>query len=376
MSTTMSDAAREHDGTESSGGGQLPPAFDLENDKSDDGSPVTHDYGDDGGEDGFEADGLPDPGEAPAPPRQQGGDGKATAQQGAKPAARQQQQKPAESNVEFSDELIEEASLYGFDPKDYRSPADLERDIRRFDKQVLAWGGHKPAAPPPQQQQQQQHQPPATGQRPINAPQAPAGATQPHKFEKQLPTREMMDPELYDYLTEREQFYAQRDAEREQRVAAIENHYRQTQQDAATQTVVGFFEGLGEEYADLFGKGPVHMLKSESPELANVNRVLEAADAFAAGFEAQGKRIPSDPVLLKKALLATFPERIEQSARNKLVNQLRNRRGQFTARPTQRQGRPLTGEDRQVANIRAKMAELGMNPNDADDDDVDDGLPG
>ena len=362
MSTTSAPT------TDSSGSQSIPSAFDATDDSLENYTEPTFDYGDD--------DDAPAP-QAKEPP---GGDGPSAAKQqqqqqaavdddGDEPAAPEPKADAAKKEPEapvYSSEILSEAKRYGFDPKLFPNEEQLSLAIRAMDTQVLNWGKQAAGQNQPAQQTQPAQQPAA------KAPQAPQPQPEPTgEFEFKLPARDMMDPDLYDALDGMHKHYQRRDAEREQRIASLEDNYRQSQELATAQMSDAFFEGLGEEFASLFGQGPTSELSPDAPEFLNRDKVLEAADLLEAGYRSRGQRPPSDKVLLRKALDLTFSDQTKQIVRNEINGQLRNRRGQFTNKPTQRRAQPLTGEAAQIAAMRDRMAKNGFQIDDADDDDDD-----
>lgn len=326
-----------------------------------------YDYGD------VADDGLDKAGDAAATPAPAAASQQSSDEQGT--PAPQPQAKGAEKIVDFDDALLAEAAAYNFDPAQFSDEKSLRAAVTAFDKQVAEWGKAAIAA---------EGQPAGGAAQPGTAPAAPApqakvtevippSGQKPSRFDFSKMTGDQFDPDLISALKQVDDFHAQRYEALEQQLQSIQDIHRQAAEAETEQQLDAFFGGLGEEFATLFGAGPGRELKSESNELKERVKVLEAADVLAAGYASRGQKPPADAVLLKKALQLVHSDKLEQLATSRITAKVRNRQGQFAPRPTQRQGAPASREQRAIANIGARLQKLGVNPSGGDDDSDDSG---
>lgn len=117
---------------------------------------------------------------------------------------------------------------------------------------------------------------------------------------------------------------------------------------ATAMTADTFFAGLGDDYADVFGKGPTNVRSMEPHQQARL-QVIRSAEKIAEGFRKAGTPIHSQEAL-ERALSMEMGAKLGTLARNRTVARAQKRAGQTQAGPRgRRQTKPVTREDRKAA---------------------------
>lgn len=126
---------------------------------------------------------------------------------------------------------------------------------------------------------------------------------------------------------------------------------RMQSQQQAEETVAydGYFNGLGDEYTAHVGKGTISEIAEGGPEHKTRNEIVDTANTLAAGYQRQGRPIPGRTVLLTRATRVVLGDKTMEVARTQVAERVRNAKGQFVEKPSQRESRPLTGDERAVA---------------------------
>ena len=153
----------------------------------------------------------------------------------------------------------------------------------------------------------------------------------------------------------------------QQVVAVMAKQSQATHQDAFETRFDAFVEGIGEGWAETFGKGSTKNLPKTGAHMENRIKLSEAMQVLSEGYRARGHTV-SEADLLQSALQMQFGGAIAQTVRKEISGQLRKRSRQITTPPTQRD--PDTSlqsrEDLALAAIRADMADKGIEDPDAD----------
>ena len=163
-----------------------------------------------------------------------------------------------------------------------------------------------------------------------------------------------LDPEIYDDGLV-EQFrgligYVNR---LEQRLEKIVGSARSQRMDS-------FFAGLGDEYADMFGKQPLDALPSSSPQRKLRTEVESTMDVLEKGYRNTGQPVPGEQILQERALRLVVGDRVQELARKKVEKAARDARGQFIAKPTHREGKPLSRSERAAQYAEQFYKRKGM----------------
>lgn len=133
--------------------------------------------------------------------------------------------------------------------------------------------------------------------------------------------------------------------------------------NAVESTTAKMFDKL--DMPEKFGKG---FVENESEEGRNRRRVIDEMSSLKAGYEANGKELPDEDVLVKKAINLVFGEQMANDARKAFSNKLRDRHEQRIARPNGRASKPSNRVAEATRNVAALMRDRGIgNGNDTFD---------
>lgn len=291
------------------------------------------------------------------------------------------EQSGGEVESPFAPELIDEAKSYfgeDFDPESFGSADNLRVAMARFDREMAEIGKQRLGlgqqsdqrnvqelqAPPTEQQVGQQ----SDQQLPLDF----------EKFKLDL------DPEEHDENTIKaisglNDHYDSQLRKRDELIQKVvgamgELHQQfnqvtgQTQAEAARsfeQDIDSFIESLGEEYQDVFGKGPSRHFAQDSPHLQKrvelAMEMLGLEDAYAV----RGRPKLARSQMLHRALSAMLPDKIKQSARKEVANGVAKRRSQMISRPTGKNKKPKTGREAAIAFVNQMTRDRGI-----DDDEL------
>ena len=119
-------------------------------------------------------------------------------------------------------------------------------------------------------------------------------------------------------------------------------------------------EDVGSNFSGLFGSGPTEELADDSPYLENRVLLIEEMNALAAGYEAQGRDVPDEGVLMQKAIASAFTQDRDALAAQQMRSAIDSRRDAFTASPTQRRGRAMSPEAAAKQSVRSYMEQAGL----------------
>lgn len=117
---------------------------------------------------------------------------------------------------------------------------------------------------------------------------------------------------------------------------------------------------VGDGYSGLFGSGPTEELSDDSQFLENRVLLIEEMNALAAGYEASGREVPAEDVLMRKALASAFTEDRDEIQAAQMRAAINSRRDAFTASPTQRRGRAMSPEAAAKQSVRSYMEQSGL----------------
>jgi hypothetical protein len=117
---------------------------------------------------------------------------------------------------------------------------------------------------------------------------------------------------------------------------------------------------VGDGYSGLFGSGPTEELPDDSQFLENRVLLIEEMNALAAGYEASGREVPAEDVLMRKALASAFTEDRDEIQAAQMRAAINSRRDAFTASPTQRRGRAMSPEAAAKQSVRSYMEQSGL----------------
>jgi len=241
----------------------------------------------------------------------------------------------------------------------FKDQSELEAALRWQDSQAMQAGRNylqrqQQQFIPPQQQPQQPQQP---------QPRPPVE----DEFKLDLDPQEWGE-ETAGLLNKMHGFYTgkitaaqQRQAQMEAVITGMHQHMVRQQQEQFLDAFDSQCNQLGDDYKEVFGSGTRHTFTPTSKEFQNRSRLNQAMQAIAQGRAVSGlPPIPAEQ-LFDRALRAEFPETSERAVRKEVGQKLTKRFSQATARPTSRQGSPLTPEQAAARRVKDFYAKKGLN---------------
>lgn len=150
-------------------------------------------------------------------------------------------------------------------------------------------------------------------------------------------------------------------------VAALQEKLAALEQETAYQRKVqferdmdSFFTGLGPEYADKFGEGPVRSLAADSKHLAARNELVREFAALREADARLGRPPMPQEQILKRALAARYADQVQELARKQVRNEVQERRAQAVERPTSRTNPVETGDAAAVGFLNRFLKDRGV----------------
>ncbi len=257
----------------------------------------------------------------------------------------------SEAPVGLDEELLERGKDLGFSDDEMKAQPDLVRRVAANEDKVIAAIGREKRA---------RSSPPGPAEKPPEAPAEKEPAPKDEKSEKWE-----IDPELlnesgdYDPKIVKEFQKAQKTiASLETTVCKVTDFLDSQVAQASNQRTAGFLgrmddlfadESVGGAYADKLGKGSINDLEPDSAEMKARAQVVGELNAMGAGYEATKRKVPSEKVLMRRALRVVFGDKSETTARDKINEDIKKRSGQVSARPTQEKGKPKSALQKAVA---------------------------
>jgi hypothetical protein len=122
----------------------------------------------------------------------------------------------------------------------------------------------------------------------------------------------------------------------------------------------GFFDGLAEQYGDLYGTGILTDPDSDHPQQKARKQLLETAGDIRAGAKLNGRTLPLREAM-RRALSQHTGDHAKQAARKEVKKAVETRSRQVGPKPSQRMSRKQDrGRDAAVAEAAKKMKQYGM----------------
>lgn len=237
----------------------------------------------------------------------------------------------AESDSDFSDELLNRAVALGYtvaDIKSFRSEKSLEKEVSRVERlqQRMASRSAAPAEEPTQPK--------------VEAP-----------MDQAEPDWAQMIADGYD------EKFVQLQQQTWQRAQAAEAGIRQLQQehqrrefDAQVQRFDATLASLGEEYESLFGKGSIAEAKKSSPEMAQKRvEVFHKFQQLKNSYLMNRLPLPPEKELIEEAVHARFWKQTKTLARKELTNDIKKAGSQALSRPRSAGRQALSGSTAALA---------------------------
>lgn len=258
-------------------------------------------------------------------------------------------------------ELHEQAKLLGLDPKVFGTPEQLEVAVRAIDLKLAELGRQGPEATqsPPQAPPVKQ---PAPAQQPVKAETA--------KTDEELQLEldeELSDPAVVKAVSRLREHYDKKLEALTGQLQSFQSFQQQAQIERLQQAEARWFDGFEQlvaadagDLGDVLGKGTRRELAADSAEMKNRVEILDQMNALLQGYGASGLPIPPQKALYAKAKSIVLADQLTQRAVKRGADQARDQSGKFTARPTQRQGRPGSPIEKAVSGVRNFFAERGI----------------
>jgi len=267
----------------------------------------------------------------------------------------------------FTDDTLQMAGLTADEAgKSFPSEEALLAAIAWQDQQAMLAANQVPGQQRSNAPAQRQQAPPAA---PAPAPQqAPPQQPQPPQAEE---FKVDLDPdewgentvEFLNRMNDHYQKQMQAGAQRTQQLEnALVNFNVATKQKEAEQRFDEFdakINTLPDAFNETFGKGTRHTLQG-TPQFDARVRLNGSINAIASGRAQQGMPALTPDQLFDRAVRAEFGQVQDTTVRQEVVQQVQARQDQQLARPTARQGKPLSKEAQAQANVDKFLRERGL----------------
>jgi hypothetical protein len=298
----------------------------------------------------------------------------------------------AESVSEWDDASLEQAKFYGFsedEAKAFGSRELFEKATIALDRQAAQFGREQLKAYEGQEQQAPAEQPRDANGRFLPREQAsPQAPETPTGFEKldlsKFGVNDEWDEDTVKLLNGLNDHYdgtirqlLERNSQQEQLLAMVAQQLIQTsgktnadESQSFVTEMDSFFDGLGEEFGDLFGKGPVRLLAQGSPELSNRSKLLEEMRVLDIADAQANRPRQSYKDLAQRAVRSLHYDRIKTSARKEVEKTLKERQGQQLNRASGFHGKQQSKRDAALARVEQAYREKGFRLTDWDDEEI------
>lgn len=256
----------------------------------------------------------------------------------------------AASNVddgEFDKTILHHAQRHGIsaeEAKEYGSPDVLRRVLTRLDQQQSAWAQQQIDAKRGQAPPEQKPAEKPSDKEPPKAPTETGATVLKLNLDPEVMSDETVAA-LREVETQVNQAIGPLLSELNQLRAAQQQSVSDQAQAKQRQTDIEldrFFDSLGEDYHDVFGKGSLRSLPENSPAVAERFKLVKAVDTLMYADTSRG--IPLDDVseYCRRALAMTHSGKSLQLERRKLKDEVGKRRRNATAQTTSRSTGSLT----------------------------------
>lgn len=149
----------------------------------------------------------------------------------------------------------------------------------------------------------------------------------------------------------------------QEKLAALEAKEAHRERVQFERDADGFFTGLGKEYHDKFGTGPVRSLAKDSPQLIARNELLREYVALREADARLGRPEMPREQILKRALAARFADQVQELARKQVRAEVEERRAQAVEKPTSRNTPVETGDQAAASWVNKFLKDRGVEPN-------------
>ena len=237
----------------------------------------------------------------------------------------------AESDGDFSDELLNRAVALGYtvaDIKSFRSEKSLEKEISRVERIQQRLAAKTPET--------------------ADAAQEPEPTVDPDAAE---PDWEQMIADGYDEkFVKMQQRTWQRAQAAEAGLRQIQQEHQRREFDAQVQRFDATLANLGSEYESLFGTGSMAEVKKASPEMAQKRvEVFHKFQQLKNSYLMNRMPLPPEKELIEEAVHARFWKQTKTLARKELTEDIKKAGSQALSRPRSTGRQALTGASNALA---------------------------
>lgn len=176
--------------------------------------------------------------------------------------------------------------------------------------------------------------------------------------EFELKLSEDLDPEFKKQLTGMHADYKKRVGGLQQKLDAALGYIDEQRQEVLQQKLDGLFDGAGDEYKGLIGKGGTRSLDTKGSEFQNRLKVVHEMHILETGYRHAGSQVPEMKELYAKAMRNVFGEQAKAAVKKELSAQLTKHSKQILTRPNNKAPaqKPL-GTSRAIDTVRKYLAE-------------------
>lgn len=296
------------------------------------------------------------------------------------------QQEPADEQTEQESDpwesVLSQAERYGFsadEAKSYSTPEIFEQALIALDKQAAKFGREQLKAWEEQAKQSQEE--PAEKKEP--AKKGEAKKSDYKKYEITLDPNEYEEETLktlngindhYDSVVREQQDKIQmmeqvliamgeRFLQNSDQTKVDESQKFETEMDA-------FFDGLGDEFKPVFGKGAARLLSPSSKELISRNELLEEMKVLSIADDQANRPRQSYKELAQRAVRSLHYDKLKTSVRKELVDKGKERQSQHLARPSGSNSKGPTKRETALKRVEDFYREKGFRLADWDDEEI------
>ena len=180
----------------------------------------------------------------------------------------------------------------------------------------------------------------------------------PGEFKLELDPEEF-EPAFIEKMGGLVDHFTGRISQLEGHLAKVHESLQQREWDSYIEGFDNWVNSLPAEYDSVFGKGTAAEL-GDSGQMAKRRELLETVNALGDAFTKAGRPPLSESALREKALRVVAGDHIQTIVRKQVEAKARNAKEQFISRPTQREGKPGTPEERAVRFAEGFMKDRGV----------------
>jgi hypothetical protein len=181
------------------------------------------------------------------------------------------------------------------------------------------------------------------------------------------PYKLKLDPDLHEddvvlAFNEMNEHYAGLMQTMSERLGRMEQTHTAAAEAERTTRMDRMFKDLGKEWEDVYGKGSTSKMSRRSDGYKARDEVEQHMKVLAAGYKAQGRQVPDEADLFMRAHRGTHGDKQATISQTRKAEKVRNRQGQFVARPSHRRtGSSTSSPTRNAAeSVARKLSDIGF----------------